>query len=67
MKLFIVTILPVKSSKDNYVLGVFSGFENATAAAKKEISKPDASWWIEYKITATHLDQPSEDDLTYSL
>ena len=50
MIVYLVTIVPTKSSKSSYILGVFKTEESARLAANAEINRPDPCWWTNFTI-----------------
>lgn len=55
MCVYIVDMIPVKSSKDSYILGVYTSKEAASNAGLKEVSRSDASWWTTFDVIETDL------------
>lgn len=50
MKTYVLTLVPNKSTKKSYILGVYATYEAAETVGERETHKFDASWWTLYTI-----------------
>jgi hypothetical protein len=57
---YVVEIVPTKESKSAYILGVYSSYELAKQAGSTETTSKHASWWTQYRITKTQINNPRD-------